>query len=272
MSSLDFLLECIGFPPDTNSADLVQRVLAEGEGVPGRGDPAFHRRLVVGEGLELRLDREDDQDFWTLLPHYRVPHRLRVAVESLRSVEDSPFDALLIGWAAPPTPQELAELSGEQRRRAGAYRFATWLTDARRLPSEMNVGHVLAISVAGFALGVDAIFPSPESPEGSVLELERGCRIEPLNGPDAPAGCSRVSARIRELRSLRNRLTGGEVRMVIADAPERPLVLFLSPWQLCSDSVPAPRPGHRIEGTFLFTGHIAGGLTGPRARAGRDFG
>jgi hypothetical protein len=147
MSSLDFLLECIGFPPDTNSADLVQRVLAEGEGVPGRGDPAFHRRLVVGEGLELRLDREDDQEFWTLLPHYRVPHRLRVAVESLRSVEDSPFDALLIGWAAPPTPQELAELSGEQRPRAGAYRFATWLTDARRLPSEMNVGHVLAISV-----------------------------------------------------------------------------------------------------------------------------
>ena len=269
---MDFLLECIGFPPDTDPDALVRRALAEGEGVPWRGDPAHHRRLTVGEGLELRLDHEPGQGFWTLLPHYRVPHRLRIAVESLHTLEDSPFDALLSGWAAPPTPDEWKEVERGHPPRPGAYRLATWLTDARRLPPRMSAGHVLAISVAGFALTIDTILPASKVRDASLFELDRGCRIEPLGGSDAPAGCSQVSARIRAVRTLRNRLTGKEVRLVVADAPGRPLVLFLSPWQLAKDGMPAPRPGHRIEGVFLFTGRIAGGLEGPRRRTGRDFG
>ena len=73
-------------------------------------------------------------------------------VVSLRSVEDSPFDALLDGWACPHVVG-----SGEQHRRGvldgppGAYRLATWLSDARRLPREVQPGRVLAVSVAGFA-------------------------------------------------------------------------------------------------------------------------
>ena len=49
----------------------------------------------------MRADQEEGQSFWTVLPHYRVPHRLRVAVERVVRPRDSPFDALLHGWACP---------------------------------------------------------------------------------------------------------------------------------------------------------------------------
>ena len=61
-------------------------------------------------------------------------------------------------------------------------------------------------------------------------------------------------------------------RNTFSDAPGRPLLLFVSPWQLSTDGLPAPRPGWRIEGHFLFTGVIAGGLPGPRRAITRSFG
>lgn len=263
---MDFLLECIGFPPGTDADDLIRRVRDQGESVPWRGDPSSHRRLLLADGLELRLDREVDQDFWTLLPHFKVPYRLRVAVESLVAVPDSPFDALLIGWAAPPAP-EAPESDGQ-----GAYRLAAWLTDARRLPRQLRQGHVLAVGVAGFALEVSYVGPNEGVRDRDILELPHGAFVAPLTGSDSPGGCSEVSLRVKEIRHLRNPITGLTVDVLITDAPERPLLLFLSPWQLFNDGLLQARPGWRIEGTFLFTGRIEGGLPGPRRRLKRAFG
>lgn len=263
---MDFLLECIGFPPQQDPEELVRLVLDEGEPVAWRGDPENHLRLELGGGLELRLDREPGQDFWTLLPHYRVPFRLRVAVESIERVADSPFDALLTGWASPPGPDR------PDRVAPGAYRLSTWLTDARRLPRSLSKGHVLAVSVAGFALEVGYVGSNDGVCRREILDLPRGAWVRPLGAPDSPGGCSEVSLRVRELVRVRNDITGRTVELVIADAPERPLPLFVSPWQLSQDGLPEPRPGWRLEGTFLFTGRIAGGLPGPKRRARGAFG
>ncbi len=62
------------------------------------------------------------------------------------------------------------------------------------------------------------------------------------------------------------------VRLLEIDAPERPVYLFVSPWQLLGDGLDEPRPGWRIEGSFLFLGRITGGLPGPGRRARRHFG
>lgn len=263
---MDFLLECIGFPPDQDHGALMETVLVEGEAVPWRGDPENHRRLPLADGLELRLDREPGQDFWSLLPAYRVPHRLRVAVNTLREVPDSPFDGLLTAWACPPAP------SDEASPEPGEYLLTTWLTDARRLPRRVEPGHVLAISAAGFAVHVEYVGPNDGVRDPRILERRRGCAVAPLGGVDDPGGCSEVSLRIQSIRHMRNPLTGREVELLVCDAPGRPLLLFVSPWQLEVDNLPAPRPGWRIEGTFLFSGVIAGGLTGPRTRVRRSFG
>ncbi len=267
---MEFLLECIGFPPDLDRDALVHRVRTGGEAVAWRGDPENHKRLPLGGGLELRLDREPGQDFWTLLPYFRVPHRLRVGVSSLRNVEDSPFDALLTGWACPPSPLEPEPAWGSDA--PGAYQIATWLTDARRLPRRIPPGHVLAVSVAGFALHVEYVGPNSGVRDVTILERPRGASIAPLGGHEDPGGCSNVSLRIREIRHLRNPLSGEAVDVLLTDAPGRPLLLFVSPWQLRTDGLPAPRPGWRIEGHFLFTGVIAGGLPGRGRGAPRSFG
>jgi len=265
VAPVDFLLECIGFPPEADLETLTARVLGEGEAVPWRGDPENHKRLPLGDGLELRVDREPGQDFWTLLPHYRVPHRLRIAVRELRSVPDSPFDALLTGWAVPPLPDDPEPIGGLGR--PGAYLLATWLSDARKLPRHLAPGHVLAVSVAGFALEIDYVGPNDGVRDQAILERPRGAAVEPLGGSEDPGGCAEVSLRIQSIRHLRNPLSGEVVRMLVCDAPERPLTLFVSPWQLSSDGLPDPRPGWRIEGTVMFTGTIAGGLPRRRAKA-----
>jgi hypothetical protein len=150
--------------------------------------------------------------------------------------------------------------------------MTAWLTDARRLPQRLKPGHVLAVSIAGFALDIDYIGPNPGVRDPGILEQRRGASVQPLAGDHQPAGCSQVSLRIKEVRLLRNRLTGRTVELLVTDAPERPLLLFVSPWQLERDRLPAPRPGWRVEGTFMFTGRITGGLPGPQGLARRSFG
>lgn len=265
-SRVEFLLECIGFPPDEDPDRWIALARESGESVPLRGDPENHLRLALSDGLELRADREPHQDFWTLLPHYRTSQRLRVAVESLRRVPDSPFDALLTGWAAPPGPEDPAHAG------PGAYLLTTWLSDARRLPRRLPPGHVLAVSTAGFALHVDYVGPNTGVREQEWLDLRRGAHVEPLGGTENPGGCSEVSLRVKRVVHLRNRFTKRAVDLLWTDAPGRPLPLFVSPWQLEVDGLPAPRPGWRIEGVFLFTGTIAGGLPGPKRKVPRTFG
>ena len=99
---VNFLLECFGFPPDADEQTIVQQVLREGEGVPWRGPEGEHYRLPIAADLELRLDREEGSEHWTILPWYRENASLRVAVRYLVRASDSPFDILLGGWAAPP--------------------------------------------------------------------------------------------------------------------------------------------------------------------------
>ncbi|MFT5154415.1 MAG: hypothetical protein ACI841_004422, partial [Planctomycetota bacterium] len=257
--------------PGQDEDELMELVRSQGEAAAWRGDPENHKRLALGGGLELRLDREPGQDFWTMLPHYQVSQRLRVAVESVESVPDSPFDALLTGWAGPPRPGEDAgHLSHPDQ--PGAFRMTAWLNDARRLPRTVHAGHVLAVSIAGFALEVSYVGPNLGARDPAILERPSESWIAPLGSQDSPGGCCDVSLKVRSIRHLRNPITGRTIDMVVTDSPERPLELFLSPWQLESYGLPMPRPGWRIEGTFLFSGRVAGGLPPPPKRVQRVFG
>ena len=266
---MDFLLECIGFPPDYPLGELVERARREGEPAAWRGDPDRHRRIALGGGLEVRVDRDRGQRGWNVLPYYQVPQRLRVAVDEIRHLPDSPFDALLVGWAAPPV--------GEGGPARGAYRLSAFVTDARRLPLRLPPRHVLALSLACFAL--DVTYSGPDEPAarerasgGTLLATQDGPCIVPLGGPGDPGGAADLSLSVLEVRHLENPITREPVDVVLADAPERPLALFASRWQLARDGLPAPRPGWRIEGTFLFSGRIAGGLPGPSRTVRGPFG
>lgn len=269
---MDFLLECIGFPPTYDLAQLEAMILADGEPIAWRGAPEDHRRLDLGNGLELRMEREGIGKPWSILPHFRASSRLRVAVESIRRLPDSPFDALLNGWAAPEVPSPEIDWTLGGRTPAGAYQLACFLTDARRLPNRLRRGQVLAVSVAGFALDVSYIGPNSGMSTPELLEAPRGALIAPLGGEQDPGGCAEVSLRIKELKHLSNPITEKPVDLLEADAPGRPLQLLISPWQLEQDGHAIPRPGWRIEGTFLFIGRIAGGLGGPSRKTGRAFG
>ena len=277
---MDFLLECIGFPPDHPLDELVERVRAEGESAPWRGPADMHMRLALGGGLELRADRDEESGIWSILPHFQSNRRLRVAVDEIRSVPDSRFDALLVGWAAPPIRAEEKLSATEIEERAdtltahapGAYPLSTYLTDARRLPARLPQGHVLAVSVAGFALDVSYLGTNSGVFDRSVLELESGASIRPLGAADDPGGCAEVSLRIQEVLHLENPITKVRFDRLEVDAPARPHTLFVSQWQLDQDGLPPPRPGLRVEGTFMFSGRIAGGLPGPKRRARGNFG
>lgn len=252
---MDFLLECIGFPPSTDIAALAEHVRRQGELVPLRGPEGEHRRMPFSGGLEVRLDRERDAEHDSLWPCYESTHRLRVAVDRLRRVPDSPFDVLLHGRANPPLPDDpWREASGD------AYPLATYLWDARRLPKALPRGHVLAVSLAGFALDVSYVGPDQGVQSRYLGDEPGGALLLPLEGGDQPGGCMELSLPVRAIHHLENPLTHERIERVEAEAPGRPLDLFLSRWQLEAHGMPAPRPGWRIEGAFLFIGRVAGGL------------
>lgn len=256
---MEFLLECVGFPPNQSSEALVETARLQGEPVAWRGPSGEHLRLDLGAGLELRLDREEGQDWWTLMPFYRSPYRLRVGVTRLGRPAESPYDALLVGWVDPPAPDAPRLVRGP-----GAYVLTTWLTDARRLPAGVGPGSVLAVTTAGFAVDLTFVGPNEAARHRGWLERPSGFSCQPLGGASDPGGCSELSARVQSMRHTRNPLTKQAVDVIEVDAPVRPLHLFLSPWQLAAEGLPRPRPGWRVEGTFLFTGRIAGAL--PQAR------
>jgi hypothetical protein len=255
---MDFLLECIGFPPSTDVIALAERVRSEGEPVALRGPGGVHLRVPLPGGIEVRLDREEGQEHDSLWPCFASSRRLRVAVEGLQRVPDSPYDVLLHGRANPPVPErerdEWHTLSDE------SYPLATYLWDARRLPRRLPHRHVLAVSLAAFALDVTYVGPNEGVRSRYLADEPGGSVLLPLAGSDQPGGCMELSLPVREIRHLENPLTREPIDLVEADAPGRPLELFLSRWQLAAHGLPAPRPGWRIEGAFLFNGRIAGGL------------
>jgi hypothetical protein len=257
--AMDFLLECIGFPPSTDLAALAQRIRREGEPVALRGPRGEHLRVPFPGRLEVRLDREEGEPHDSLWPCFEATRRLRVAVEHLQALPDSPFDVLLTGRANPPLPSD-----PEGSRSENEYRLAACLWDARKLPPRLPRGHVLAVSLAGFALDVDHVGPPPrEEDEAPALD---GARLAPLAGEDAPGGCMQLALQVLAIHHLENPFTHERIELVEAAAPGRPLDLFLSRWQLEAEGLPAPRPGWRIEGTFLLTGRVAGGLPLRRVR------
>lgn len=265
---MDFLLECIGFAPDFDLAELVQRIRYGGEPVAWRGPRGTHMRFAFQGGLEVRLDREDGQDHWTLWPHYEVQRRLRVSVQSVVRLPDSPYDALLTGIANPPPPGLEGPLDGH----GDDYPLATYVSDARRLERPVEAGHVVAVSAAGFALDVSYVGPNAGVKNPYILEEPSGASLLPVGGPDRPGGCMEVSLRVKQVLRLRNPITGIDVDLIEADAPGRPLDLFLSRWQLEADGFDLPRPGWRVEGAFLFTGRVTGGVPMPAARDRTRFG
>jgi len=258
---MDFLLECIGFPPDHDLDALAHLAREGGESVAWRGPAGEHLRLDLGDGLELRMDREEGSAHWTLLPYFRANHRLRVAVETLERPADSPFDVLVTGWANPPARAAGAEPGAE------SWHLSATLTDARRVPLDLIRGHVLGLALAGFALDVEDVLPPSESSSGAGEAW-----IGVVGGADAPGGCVELSLPVRSVRELANGMTGAAVVQIEVDAPGRPLELFVSPWQLEADGLLAPSPGSRIEGIFLLSGRVAGGIDGPSRRVGRAFG
>ncbi len=265
---MDFLLECIGFPPDTDLAALAVEIRRAGEPVAWRGPTGIHLRYPLPGGLEVRLDREEGEAHDSLWPHFEVTRRLRVAIESVRALPDSPFDALLHGRANPP-------LSGDPwgESQGDEYPLATYLSDARRLPKGVPRGHVIAVSISGFALDVSYVGPNQGVHDPYLADDPRGAALLPLEGADRPGGCMELSLLVRGIRHMENPLTHERIEAVEADAPGRPLDLFLSRWQLESHGLPPPRPGWRIEGAFLFTGRVSGGLPPrqrPIARPGKD--
>jgi hypothetical protein len=252
---MDFLLECIGFPPSTDLAALADRIRSDGERVALRGPGGEHRRMPVSGGIEVRLDRDEGQEHDSLWPTFESSRRLRVAVESLQRPPDSPFDVLLRGRANPPLPEDpWREASGDE------YALATYLWDARRLPRSLPRGHVLAVSLAGFALDVGYVGPNLGVQDRSLAEEPVGSVLLPLAGGDQPGGCMELSLAVRAIHHLENPFTHEPIERIEADAPGRPLDLFLSRWQLEAHGLSAPRPGWRIEGAFLFHGRVAGGL------------
>jgi len=262
---MEFLLECIGFPPDADFAKVKRIIERDGEPAPWRGPGGTHLRLPLAGGIELFLDREAGQDFETVMPQCRVPHRLRVATERLVSIPDSPYDALLFGQANPLVDHH--ESYAEQQ-----FPITTFLTDRRRLPTKLERGHVLAVSVAGFALDVTYSGPNEGVRDTAIFDNPRGAFLQPLGGPEDPGGCMDLSLRVREILHVRNPLTDNLIEIIEADAPGRPLRLFVSRWQLDQDQLPQPRPGWRIEGTFMLTGRITGGLPRAPRRVRRAFG
>jgi hypothetical protein len=260
---LDFLLECIGFSPAWDLEAVTKVIRERGEPTAWRGRDGEHLRLPLAGGLELRLDRDGSLGP-ALWPFYTSRFRRRVALWNLERLADSPGDAILIGRTDPPAPSSPFDHDE-------GHDLTCYLTDAARLPRHLPRGHVLAIMLAGFALQVDFLGPNEDGPNRyetgeDLLESPHGAAIAPLGDPDAPAACMQLSMRIRTVSHLKNDLTGAPVDRIELDAPGTPLEVFISPWQLAEDDLPPPRPGMRIEGTFLMLGRIVGALPQKRRR------
>lgn len=253
---MDFLLECIGFPPDYDHDGLPDLVRQLGEPTPWRDPDGADRRLALGGGIELRLDEGDGTAIADVWPFYASPARLRLAVESVDAIPDAPFDGLLRGRANPPRPGV--------RSNEPSYRFTTWVGDRRRLPRLLEPGHVLAVSSAGFALDIVAVEQRPP--------IDRRGHIAPLGGDENPGGCVELFLPVLATEKLENPLTGLTFQRLELRAPGQHLSVFVSRWQLETDALPDPVAGAWLRGTFLFSGRISGGLPSPSRRLGRTFG
>lgn len=251
---MDFLLECAGFPPETNVEALTKRAWEEGQGAPWAGSRPHQRRVQVGTDLEVRADRSPAG--FTLLPHGRGRGLLRFRIDHLRPSPDSRFEALAVGALAPAPP-------GIEADEWGTIPLSVWLADgtrARRVPP----GSTVALHLAGYALDLESI--------GEGAGEEGPTRFRPLEGEGDPLACTEVRGRVLSVVRPRNAWSGEDALACEVATPERPLRLWLSPWLVAQEGLPLPEPGHVLEGTFLFMGEIVTGLGSQQERAGPSFG
>jgi len=267
---MDFLLECIGFPPDWPLRRLVEAALERGEPAAWRGAAATHRSLRLGEFVEVLVERDGDGP-WSCLPLCASPHRLRLAVHGRKRIADARFDALvsgrvLVDGARPGAPDERADAS------TGGYHASACLVDARKLPARLARDHVLALELCALALDVSYIGDDKGCEHVEAPGMERGAWLAPLAGPDDPSGAMELSARIARILREKNPYSGEPYEVLELDCPVRPIRALCSRWQREAEGLEPPRVGARIEGVFLFAGRVRGGLPGPQGRARVNFG
>ena len=239
---MDFLLECVGFPPDYDHDELVGLLASLGEPAPFRDRGGRELRLCGGP--------DGPTEVW---PHFQGAGALRIEVDRVDRVPDSPFDAQLLGWVNPP---------GRGVPVAGSrYPFTTWLVDRRRLPRDVRRGRVLAVSVTGFAIDL-------RTPDGA----SSAPFVEPIGSSDDPGGCVELELPVLEVHCHQNPLTGERATRLQLDAPGRALTVFTSPACLDEAGLVTHSVGDRVRGTFLFSGTVAGGLPSATRRLGKSFG
>ena len=228
---LDFLLDCIGFPPSHDFPSLARHAEELGHPVAWRGPGGLHRSLAVAPGVAVHVDREEHEHVASLSPFALAEGRLRVAVEALRPSPDSPCDTILHGRLLQDDDLVAGDLSTSKGLfLPAAHAIDAVLADGRLLPRHLPHGHVLALTLAGFGIHVEALEPDRSSAAHYHLAV--------LEGSDVPAGCIELSARIVELATFTNELAQAPFhRAVVALGPERDprtvrLALYLIPWQL----------------------------------------
>lgn len=267
---MDFLLECVGFPPDWPLRRLVDAAQARGEPAAWRGPAATHKSLRLGELVEVLVER-DGAGPWSCLPLCASPHRLRLAVQARAKIADARFDALVSGRVLPDgarhaTPGDRADAG------AGGYGASACLVDARKLPRRLAAGHVLALELCALALDVSYIGADKGCEHPQALDMERGAWLAPLAGVDDPSGAMELSARIARIVREKNPLTDEPYEVLELDCPVRPIRALCSRWSREAEGLEPPQVGARIEGVFLFAGRVRGGLPGPQGRARANFG
>jgi hypothetical protein len=149
------------------------------------------------------------------------------------------------------------EASGDE------YPLVTYLWDARRLPRSLPRGHVLAVSLAGFALDVTYVGPDAGVQSRYLREEPNGSVLLPLEGAEQPDGCMELSLPVRAIHHLENPFTHESIGASRTPRANR----STSSEPLAAQIPPAgARPGWRIEGPSCSNGRVAGGLprSGPR--------
>ena len=280
---MDFLLECIGFPPHADLVALARRVRERGRRAPAhtaRGRAPEHLRLTLAGGLEVQLIEPERGPGATwerdLLPGFRAAPAHAVHVR--RSGPEAGGGAWIAGTLATVAPANHSrirrgDLADRGRRFGGGHRslggpagveLRASVRDAARPP---RTGGISRFALTGFAVDVAGLDePGPSSARtaalraGTALEgwsTRRGW-IGPVRDRCAPRTVVELDLPIDSVSVLENPLTGEPVDLLTVLLPSGRLPLFTSRWQLAEDRLPRPEPGMWVRGAFWVVAQSVG--------------